>query len=210
MVEEKMNKIIICILLIMLMNITLISPKVSADPVVDQCQEVDNLGYKIILSDWQEFIPTMDRLVVVEVKVSQNLVTSTSIRLSIEKPFGNILTYKELPAISIPYGNYSNWVIFDVPDINLTPGETYFIKLSTLKSPPLSEYIWCAGEENPYRNGTSSRETDDDFCFRTWSYKGKSKDIIDNEKKLLYPIISRLLDNYRNIFTYLRQLLFIF
>ena len=135
----------------------------------DQDQSRDDNCTYISDFEWQEFVPKNAKHTRVEVKIQQQYNDSPDLKLSIEKPLGNILTSKELPASEIPFGS-SGWVSFDVPDIYLLPGEKYYI---TLTAPLGSEYSWSYGEPNPigwerYPQGNSSRGTGLDWCFRTF------------------------------------------
>jgi hypothetical protein len=123
----------------------------------DECSFIDGF-------EWQEFIPTMDNLVRVEVKVAQWKENSPNLKLTIEKPLGTILTQKELPASGIPSGD-CDWTSFDVPDIDLTPHENYYIKLT---APQGSEYGWGLAWNNLYPQGDSSRPPGD-WCFKTYA-----------------------------------------
>ena len=198
-----MSRKIIGILVVTLLAATVTLPIASAGPNLDQSQEKCDETYYISSSDWQEFIPTMKILVEVEVKVAQWYGGSPDLKLSIEQPLGTILTFKELPASAIPSPT-AGWVTFDVPDVTLIPGQKYFIKLT---APLGSEYGWCAGHGDPYLSGESSRLPDDDFCFRTWANKGKSKNSINIEGKWSNPLFQWFLENHPHMFPLLRQFL---
>ena len=115
--------------------------------------------------EWQEFVPSRERLVRVEVRIGQWYSGSPNLKLSIEKPLGTILTFKELPASEIP-SESCNWVSFDVPDVYLIPGEKYYIKLT---APLDSEYGWLYNEANDrYPQGNSSKGSGYDWCFGTF------------------------------------------
>ena len=116
-------------------------------------------------SEWQEFIPTMQKHIRVEVKIVQWFGGSSNLKLTIEKPLGTVLTSKELPASSIPPG-ICDWVSFDIPDIALTPGTNYYIVLT---APPGSEYGWGIAFNGPYLPGKSS-VWPADWCFRTYCF----------------------------------------
>jgi len=125
----------------------------------------------VFISDfeWQEFVPYRERLTRVEVKIGQWYGGSPDLRLSIEKPLGNVLTFKELPASEIR-SELCDWVSFDVPDVYVVPGEKYFI---TLAAPLGSEYGWRYGEpdivgKDRYPQGNSSRGPGYDWCFKTF------------------------------------------
>jgi len=169
-----MKKIIV-FLVATLFIATVTLPTVSAQPVIDQRQEIEDEVYFISNFHWQEFVPSKEKLLKVEVKVAQWFGGSPDMVLTIEKPLGNVLTSASVSAALIPSPN-AGWVEFDVPDIKLTPGQKYVIKVT---APLGSEYGWAAGYGDPYSKGDSSMLPDcDDFCFRTYAPHGKAKSSI--------------------------------
>jgi hypothetical protein len=122
----------------------------------DDCKYVSDF-------EWQEFIPTMVKHTRIEVKIVQWFSGSPNLKLTLEKPLGTVLTSKEMPASAIPSGT-CDWVSFDIPDVNLVPGNNYFIKLT---APLGSEYGWGFSANGLYPNGTSSIWPAD-WCFRTF------------------------------------------
>ena len=133
--------------------------------VKDQYVEWDAEVDQIIDFDWQEFVPTMVRHTRIEVKIVQWYGGSDDLKLSIERPLGTILRYKELSVNDIP--GYCDWVSFDIQDIDLVPGQSYYIKLT---APLGSEYGWGSSPRDPYPQGDSSKGsgTGWDWCFRTY------------------------------------------
>jgi len=131
--------------------------------VLDQHSEWSDDCIYISDFEWQEFIPTMVTHTRIEVKIVQWYGGSPDLKLTIEKPLGTVLTSKEMPASLIPSGT-CDWVSFDIPDVNLAPGDNYFIKLT---APTGSEYGWGFSANGLYPNGTSSIWPAD-WCFRTF------------------------------------------
>jgi hypothetical protein len=86
------------------------------------------------------------------------------LNLSIERPLGTILTQKSLPWNAVPQ-MYCNWTSFDVPDISITPGLTYYIVLTFEMG---ADYNWCGAWNNPYPPGISNRDPTWDWTFRTY------------------------------------------
>jgi hypothetical protein len=194
-----MKKKIVGILVMTLFIATVIFPTVSADPQIDQSQEYRFGDYPIHDFDWQEFVPEKAILTMVEVQVAQFYVGSPDLKLTIERPLGTVLRWREVPASEIP-SFPPDWVMFDIPDIELTPGDTYVIRLT---APPGSEYVWSFGNGDPYPKGISTRHPDD-FCFRTW-VGTKSRDCNIRERQ--FPLINWFLDQNQNLFPILRLLL---
>jgi len=167
-----MKKIIV-LLVATLFIATISMPTVSAQPVIDQSQEIEDQVYFIENFDWQIFVPSKEKLLKVEVKVTHWFSGSPNMILTVEEPLGNVLTSASVSAASIPSPN-AGWVEFDVPDITLTPGQKYYIKVT---APMGSEYGWAAGNQDYYTKGDSSRHPID-WCFRTYAPKGKAKSSI--------------------------------
>ncbi len=143
----------------------------------DQDQHYDDDCVYISDFEWQEFVPRNAKHARIEVKVVQWYGGSPDLKLSIEKPLGTVLTFKELPVSEIP-SESGDWVSFDVPDVYLIPGEKYYI---TLTAPLGSEYGWCYGGpdiigRDRYPQGNSSGGSGHDWCFKTF-------DLSENEEK---------------------------
>jgi hypothetical protein len=120
---------------------------------------------------WQEFVPTVSKHTKIEVLLYNSAAHEpTNLRLSIEKPLGNVIAYKYQFYFNIPASD--KWVEFDIPDIDLIPLEKYYIVLWVNYA---SEYMWWGGLGDPYTQGNSGREChgcstppDLDFCFKTY------------------------------------------
>jgi hypothetical protein len=82
-----------------------------------------------------------------------------------------------------------DWVVFDIDDINLVPGDTYYIHL---KHDAGAEYAWAGANGDLYPAGDSDIGAQWDWCFRT--YVDKSHDNTPDEtslqKTLVWGIIS--------------------
>lgn len=167
-----MKKRIVSILVMTLLIATTILPAASSfiatkisnpGEVLDQHSDWSDDCRFFSGSEWQEFIPSMVTHTRVEVKIAQWFGGSPDLKLTIEKPLGTVLTSKEMPASKIPSG-ICGWVSFDIPDINLIPGNNYYLKLN---APLGSEYGWGFSANGLYPPGTSSIWPAD-WCFRTY------------------------------------------
>ena len=167
--KKKIVGFIVCILLAAGGPCVPLSFVSSGDPldseVVDQSQEICGESKFFDTYTWQAFVPTQTTLVRVEVCLAQNFGLSPDITLSIEQPLETLLTSLTLPVSAIP-SETCDWVSFDVSNITLVPGETYYIVLSY---PPGGEYSWCGASGDLYVPGNSNREVDWDWCFRTFA-----------------------------------------
>jgi len=88
------------------------------------------------------------------------------------------------------------WILFDVPDIDVWIGDTYYLVLHTTGGGDKNYYTWYYGNGDPYGNGMGYHNInggegswyshDFDFCFRTYGeYSGKEPDGIVNRWAVL-------------------------
>jgi hypothetical protein len=170
-----MKKKIIGMFVCMLMIVPIVQVTATTTPsptpldrdMIDQYMDVYEATEFIPNSAWQQFVPTKPLQIAVEVMVCQQFSGSPDLTLSIEGPLGTVLSQKSLPASQIP-ANVVDWVTFDIPDVTLTPGNTYYIVMSYA---PGGEYSWGGAYGNKYPAGESSRAPsypDWDWCFCTW------------------------------------------
>ena len=128
----------------------------------------------------QSFIPTLETLTRVELKLYKKGTLDTLI-ISIKSNLtGPDLTWIYLPGNSLPITK--TWVECDFPDVSVTPGDTYYIVWDTLGGHDQdNNSYWCFGINNPYLNGLIKTRLDDvwriwnpgefpdpDFCFKTY------------------------------------------
>jgi len=127
------------------------------------CEHVDTYWIS-----WQEFVPTVHSLSRVEVKINRyvNYPNQYPITMTIEAPLGSVLTSKTLQWNAVPELPWGQtvWISFDVPDIALTPGQSYYI---VLNSTPLA-YLWSAANWDAYPPGRSNFDYPWDWTFRTF------------------------------------------
>jgi len=163
--------------------------RVSTEPeyLIDQSQEEGpyKLGFHQQITLAQSFIPTITPLTKVEVKIEKPRRTVYDIILSVRASLdGPDMTAYSIAAEDVPY--YTNWIEFDVPDVDLIKGNTYYIVLRSLTS---SEYpyrwhfdynmsgdIYSDGKMYRYFSPSATWEpveTSSDYVdasFRTYSY----------------------------------------
>ena len=128
----------------------------------------------------QSFIPTLETLTRVELKLYKKGTLDTLI-ISIKSNLtGPDLTWIYLPGISLLPDK--TWVECDFPDISVTPGDTYYITWDTLGGhDQYNNSYWCFGINNPYINGFAQTRLNEvwkiwnpvefpypDFCFKTY------------------------------------------
>jgi PKD domain-containing protein len=169
-----MNKKILGILVVMLLIATAVLPIVSSSKIAnvsmvevkDQYQETndDCFWLSSAVSIWQEFVPTYNKLVRVEIMAMQGYGDSPPLAMEIHQPLGHLLSYKEVPVALIP--NSPGWVSFDISDINVNPGNKYYIMVYYTGA---GEYACCGAYGNKYIQGDSDRGGGWDWCFRTFA-----------------------------------------
>jgi hypothetical protein len=155
--------------------------------ILDQHQENDTYETSIHqrVSLAQEFTPSLSPLTKVEVKINKPRKTDRSLVLSLRESLtGNDIVTSSVNAVDIPY--FTNWIEFDIPDVDVTVGKPYYIVLSSSVYSDDS-YRWKYDYNDTadiYPNGTLYRyfhtsdiwekvESDEDYvdaCFRTYSY----------------------------------------
>jgi len=133
--KTKIIGILVCMLLIAtaLPAVGIINSKAQPEMlqgVLDQSQERSD-----------ECIWVGKNLLHVEVKIKQGYESSPDLIMYIEDSLGSPLVSLNMKATDIP--DVCDWVIFDIDDVELVPGDTYIIHL---KYDPGGEYAWC--EEN--------------------------------------------------------------
>jgi hypothetical protein len=99
------------------------------------------------------------------------------------------------------------WFEFDLPEIDVTPGQTYYIIWTGDKNEAGNSIYWLFGDDNPYPNGMTwfnqgyiweeyeiPDSNNGDFCFKTFYAKSKSKSINVNllEERFMDWIFERL------------------
>jgi hypothetical protein len=161
--------------------------------VYDQVQERSD-ECKWFQDAWQEFVPVGKQLLHVEVKIKQGYESSPDLFMYIEDSSGSPLTSLSMKATDIP--DVCDWVVFDIDDVKLVPGDTYKIRL---KYDVGGEYAWCGANGDPYPAGNSDIGAQWDWCFRT--YVDKSKPFNIN------TLFLRFLENHPHMFPILRYVL---
>lgn len=158
---------------------------------VDQ-QQTENCGHGIILTPpWtfaQSFTPAQEKLTAVRLRIFKSGAPPAVVHITVsirDNLTGSDLTTKTIDTsvVRIPK---DNWILFDFPDIVLTPGETYFILCSGDGGNDTNAWCWFYDNEDVYLNGEAWVKPDDystwsnfthggfnpdDFCFKTYFRK---------------------------------------
>ncbi len=158
----------------------------------------------------QSFIPTKDTLTQVSLylfKIGSPYELKISVRDNLS---GWDLTSGSIMGDEITGENKANWYTFDFSEIEVIPGETYYIIWEQSGGDQANVIYWVMGENNVYPNGCAwiniktwkelyiMDHPDPDFCFKT--YFAKPKNTMSN-------LFINFLEQNQNIFPILRQLL---
>jgi hypothetical protein len=165
---------------IILNNIELSSqPPTPPSEEIDQQQTNYSLDYLMYSTRWagQTFTPTKELLTRVEIYMRKIGSPPNDVTLSVRTSRGGAdLVNLSKPASEIPT-SYS-WVSFDFSDLNLTPGNTYYLVLRTDGGTSQNCYYWGYGYHTSYTNGIRFFSNDGgsswinnpsyDNCFKTY------------------------------------------
>ncbi len=147
-------------------------------------------GGAVVCRKWlwaQSFTPRFGNLTRVKIPLSKNGLIISNIIVSIrDNLYGNDLTVTSQSPFHVPRFS-PTWIEFDFDDINVNPGETYYILCkTTLGNNRKNFYGWIASAGDTYEKGGawigwnkgSDWEIWDfppenpkfDFCFKTYGY----------------------------------------
>ena len=146
----------------------------------DQRQE-EYSGYKFSIygSRWyaQSFTPSLSVLSHVKLFIGKGGNPPSSLSISLR----DSLSGSDLSQTSISSNDLTStptWVDIDMPDLSVTPGQTYYIMIKTTGGSPSSTYLWGCGMSTSYSTGcfwySSTGGTSwqsyplYDFCFITY------------------------------------------
>ena len=166
----------------------------------------------------QEFKPTQEDLTAVALgffkkSPPSGLKITVSIRDALD---GNDLAVKTVDADLIKMNNRETWLMFDFPDITVTPETTYFIVCSVDGGIANESILWFFNINNQYERGIAWFSVDSgltwfdeedfpdwpqmDYCFITYFQEPpKNKPYINS------PFL-QFLENHPHLFPLLRQL----
>ena len=170
----------------------------------------------------QSFKPTKEKLIGVELQIFKygNPPAGIEITVSIRENInGSDLTEKTVDADQITGSGI--WVLFDFPDITVTPENTYYIVCRATGGDATNAYCWLFDLNNSYDRGEAWISDDDDatwttlwewwnynpdwpepdFCFKTYHSKFKDKPYNMN------MLFLRFLENHPHMFPILRHML---
>ncbi len=145
-------------------------PPVLPGLVIDQQQTTDDganyMGY-CSGHPWQSFVPSKPILSAGAIHIAfDNPTNTTSLTMHIRaSPEGPDLTRVTVPESSIVIGD---WLAFDFPDINVVPGNTYYIVMDNEGA--VSYYGWSIQRNyDSYPPGTSCFGGVQDWTFATYN-----------------------------------------
>jgi len=128
----------------------------------------------------QSFIPQKGILTRVDIYLGRywDFPASEPFYLAIRETLtGVTLTETSINSGSVPMYDFA-WITFDLPDIPVNAGETYFLVGHSNEIPNHGMYIWGGADSNPYPNGMAYELWEEDpnwikyanidLCFKTY------------------------------------------
>ncbi len=147
---------------------------------LDQQQTKYTSNYWLYMARWggQSFKPSVTSLSCVKLYMRKVGSPSSNVILSVRSSLtGANLVSLSKPASQIPTSN--GWVTFDLSDLTVTPGATYYLVLRTTGGSSTNCYYWGQGSSTPYTNGVqwysynsgiTWKSRSYDFCFKTYGF----------------------------------------
>lgn len=117
----------------------------------------------------QSFVPIKDHISKVELKIKRNGDVSANLKLTLRQDKdGEDLTTATISYDQVPDASF-DWVGFDVTDVTMHPGQTYYLILSTKEDNIKNCYSW-AGCKDPesYPNGDVWIQYTDSGNWKIW------------------------------------------
>jgi hypothetical protein len=160
----------------------LVSTGSNLSEVMDVNQSQDGYGFMIYGSRWgsQSFKPGIANLSSLDLLISRTGTPYDYVTISIRSWLnGSDLVNISVPMTSIPTS--PEWVTFDLPDMNVTIDDTYYILVRTTGGTGAQCYVWGFGYQTPYTDGMFRFSANAgvswtdyqtyDFCFKTYGYQ---------------------------------------
>ena len=178
---------------------------------LDQYSTEDNWTFDYFIMEFhdtaQSFIPSMKTLSRIELKLEKQGDPGW-IYLSVRRNLYDAdLATAEKHSGMFPPG--IDWIDFDFEDIDVTPGDTYYIIVRTESGIVNDYYKWKGTENDFYSEGhgwkidpmssTWAERLDTDFCFKTYGYNS-----IFNKENQAHPLV-RIIQNNPELFSMFQQ-----
>jgi len=165
-------------------NVATVSMTITGGgPTEDVVQDEGTYSFMVYGSRWagQSFIPSIDELTMIELLIGKNGVPAGDLTVSIRSS----LTGADIESITVPESSIpetAGWVEFDLPDMDVTSGNTYYIVVHTSGGNSVNCYTWNFGYNTPYTDGAFQFSSSGgsswteylpyDFCFITYGGGG--------------------------------------
>lgn len=179
--------------------------KFSSD-VIDQEQPIHDTNTFVIGESIkaQSFIPTKNKLTRIELFICRSGTINSDFVVSIrDNLHGSDLTSVSKQANQIPSGTINqDWIEFDFNDLDITPGNTYYMVCSTQEGNLDNCYVLGMSINNPYPLGDAweygaftgyvwEKMVYNDLSFKTYCQKAKSRDI-----DMISFILNNMFENF--------------
>jgi hypothetical protein len=140
----------------------------------------------------QSFIPTKEILTRAEIYIGKNATAIYPIYVSIRKElFEEDLTIESVDPSIVPTGELG-WVVFNLPDILVTPGHTYYIVAIT-ENETENWYGWGGNNDSEsYPSGCAWFSYDDGD---SWTNRSSVSGSHNSESSISYPVSTKM-DQY--------------
>jgi hypothetical protein len=129
----------------------------------------------------QSFVPNKDILTVIKLKAGSRIFESSENPDNLKVSIRLNLTGEDLSSATLNCSQirdfHNNYIVFDIPDLNVTSGKKYYIVCQTQPSPGIEwyPYYWLGRKSNIYNEGECYiSENDGD----TWSLSNDYNDLI--------------------------------
>jgi hypothetical protein len=143
------------------------------DSYVDQSQKtIETSGILCDEFTWaQSFIPTKESLTKIALPILKKNLILSDVELSIRESLtGNDLVICSKSPKEISYSTMgSYWLVFDLDDISVQPGKTYFIVCKTKRgNRNVNYYSWLSSRSDEYKQGESWLSNDLGKSWHNW------------------------------------------
>ena len=182
-----MSKIVVFFIILMFLIISVsLTGCIEKNEILDQYSIEDNILFDFLITEYndvaQSFIPTVKEISRIELKIEKQG-DPRWINLSIRNNlYDSDLVFYSKHSGQFPPG--TDWINFDIEDLEVTPGDNYYIVVKTESGIMSDYYKWRGSDNNYYSNGTGwkldpftsvwNQRPTTDFCFKTYGYSGFS------------------------------------
>ncbi len=160
-------------------NVATVSMTIAGGETEDVVQDDGTYSFMVYGSRWagQSFIPSIDTLTRIELLIGKRGTPGGDLTVSIRSS----ITGADIESITVSEGSIpttADWIDFDLPDMSITSGNTYYIVVHSSGGNSANCYLWNFGYNTAYTDGALqfSSNADSswteysayDLCFKTY------------------------------------------